>query len=79
MAGTIKIKKIYLTILMPMLIGESLSVYKAIDSQWEPPTRRSIIYTVATLTLTGSVVGWFDIPDYEQNTPVYYEPEKGTN
>lgn len=53
----------YVLIVLLLVIGEIQCIYKAINSDWNPIGKREIIYTGASLTGLGAVVGWFNIPD----------------
>lgn len=50
-------------IVILMLIGEIRCLYKAITCNWEPVGKAEIVYTVATATGLGSIVGWINIED----------------
>lgn len=54
---------IQLIVLVLFLIGEVKCVIKMINCNWEPIGKAEIIYTVATFTGAGSIVGWIDIKD----------------
>lgn len=45
------------------LIGEVKCVIKMVSCNWEPIGKAEVIYTAATFTGVGSIVGWIDIED----------------
>ena len=45
------------------LIGEVRCIIKAINCDWEPSGKAEVIYTGASLTGLGAVVGWIHIED----------------
>jgi hypothetical protein len=45
------------------MYGEIRCIYKAINCNWKPVGKAEIIYTGASLTGLGAVVGYFDIED----------------
>ena len=45
------------------IIGEVKRVIKAIDCNWEPVGKAEIVYTVASLTGLGCIVGYINIED----------------
>lgn len=45
------------------IVGEVKCIYKAIKCNWEPIGKAEIIYTGASLTGLGAIVGWIDIED----------------
>ena len=45
------------------IVGEIRCVYKAFKCNWEPIGKAEVIYTAASLTGFGSVVGYLDIED----------------
>jgi len=45
------------------IIGEIRCIYKMCTCNWEPVGKAEIIYTAATFTGLGAVVGYFDIED----------------
>jgi hypothetical protein len=50
-----------------IFIGEIKCVVKAIQCDWDPIGKAEIIYTGATLTGLGAIVGWIDIEDSPKN------------
>lgn len=54
---------IYIIIIGLGLIGEIKCIYKAISCNWEPIGKAEIIYTGASLTGLGCIVGWVNIED----------------
>ena len=45
------------------IIGEVRCIYKTVTCNWEPIGKAEIIYTAASLTGMGAVIGWFNIED----------------
>ena len=45
------------------IVGEIKCIYKAFSCNWEPIGKAEIVYTGASLTGLGAVVGWIDIED----------------
>jgi len=58
-------KKLIFVILIIVLglIGEIKCIIKVINCNWEPIGKAEIIYTGASLTGLGAIVGWIDIKD----------------
>ena len=54
---------IYSAIIIAALIGEVKCIIKAIDCNWEPVGKAEIVYTGASLTGLGAIVGYMDIQD----------------
>lgn len=54
---------IYSVIAVLLLVGEIKCIIKMIQCNWEPIGKAEIIYTAATFTGTGAIVGYFDIKD----------------
>lgn len=46
-----------------LVVGEVKCIIKAIDCNWEPVGKAEIIYTGASLTGLGCVVGYINIED----------------
>jgi hypothetical protein len=46
-----------------LLVGEIKCIIKMIDCNWEPIGKAEIIYTGATFTGLGCIVGYIDIQD----------------
>jgi len=46
-----------------LIIGEIRCIYKMVTCNWEPIGKAEVIYTAATFTGLGVVVGWFNIED----------------
>lgn len=59
--NTLKISVYF--ILLIGLIGELQCLYKLINSDFEAPYKREIIYSVSFITGFGCIVGWLNIPD----------------
>jgi hypothetical protein len=54
---------IYSAIIIAALVGEVKCIIKAIDCNWEPVGKAEIVYTGASLTGLGAIVGYLDIQD----------------
>jgi hypothetical protein len=54
---------IYSAIIIAALVGEVKCIIKAIDCNWEPVGKAEIVYTGASLTGLGCIVGYMDIQD----------------
>jgi hypothetical protein len=54
---------IYVAIVIAAITGEVICIINAIDCNWEPVGKAEIIYTGASLTGLGCVVGYIDIQD----------------
>jgi hypothetical protein len=63
MKGTIIGGIIYLVIAIALLVGEIKCIIKMIDCNWEPIGKAEVIYTAATFTGVGCIVGYIDIQD----------------
>jgi hypothetical protein len=63
MKGTIIGGIIYLAIAIALLVGEIKCIIKMIDCNWEPIGKAEVIYTAATFTGVGCIVGYMDIQD----------------
>ena len=59
----IKLIVIYAAIIIAALVGEVKCIIKAIDCNWEPVGKAEIVYTGASLTGLGAIVGYMDIQD----------------
>lgn len=59
----IAITVIYGAIIVALLVGEVKCIIKAIQCNWEPVGKAEIIYTGASLTGLGAIVGYIDIQD----------------
>ena len=53
----------YLAITVALLVGEIKCIIKMIDCNWEPIGKAEVIYTAATFTGLGCIVGYMDIQD----------------
>lgn len=58
-----KIVILYIILLIFALVGEIKCIVKMINCDWEPIGKAEIVYTVATFTGCGCVVGWINIED----------------
>ena len=54
---------VYVAITTTLVIGEIKCIIKAIDCNWEPVGKAEIVYTGASLTGLGAIVGYLDIQD----------------
>jgi len=54
---------LWLVIILLGLFGECRCIYKMVTCNWEPIGKAEVIYTVATLTGFGCIVGYFNIKD----------------
>jgi hypothetical protein len=54
---------VYVAITATLVIGEIKCIIKAIDCNWEPVGKAEIVYTGASLTGLGAIVGYLDIQD----------------
>lgn len=54
---------IYVAIITTLVVGEVKCIIKAIDCNWEPVGKAEIVYTGASLTGLGAIVGYMDIQD----------------
>jgi hypothetical protein len=54
---------IYIALLAVVIIGEVKCIIKAVNCNWEPVGKAEIIYTAASLTGFGAIVGYMDIQD----------------
>lgn len=54
---------IYGAIIVALLVGEIKCIIKAVQCNWEPVGKAEIIYTGASLTGLGAIVGYIDIED----------------
>ena len=53
----------YSAIIIAALVGEVKCIIKAINCNWEPVGKAEIVYTGASLTGLGGIVGYMDIQD----------------
>ena len=63
MKTSIAVTLIYAAIIIAAVTGEVKCIIKAIDCNWEPIGKAEVIYTGASLTGLGFVVGYIDIQD----------------
>jgi len=63
MKTEIAITVIYAAIVVALLVGEVKCLIKAIQCNWEPVGKAEIIYTGASITGLGAIVGYIDIQD----------------
>ena len=54
---------VWAVIICAVMYGEVRCIYKAVTCNWEPVGKAEIIYTGASLTGLGAIVGYFDIED----------------
>ena len=52
-----------MAIILVLLVGEVKCIIKAIDCNWEPIGKAEVIYTGASLTGLGFIVGYINIED----------------
>ena len=52
-----------LLLIVAGVAGEVKCVVKAFGCNWEPIGKAEVIYTAASLTGFGAIVGWFDVKD----------------
>jgi len=56
-----------LALIIFVLVGEIKCVVKAVKCDWNPVGKAEVIYTGASLTGLGAIVGWINIED---GTPI---------
>lgn len=54
---------IWFLIILALLFGEVRCIYKAVTCNWEPIGKAEIIYTGASITGIGCIVGYINIED----------------
>jgi hypothetical protein len=54
---------IWLIVAGALLVGEVKCIIKMIECNWEPIGKAEVIYTAATFTGVGCIVGYIDIQD----------------
>lgn len=54
---------VYLAMAVGLIVGEIKCIIKMIDCNWEPIGKAEVIYTAATFTGLGCIVGYIDIQD----------------
>ena len=54
---------VYVAIVVTLLVGEVKCIIKAINCNWEPIGKAEVIYTGASLTGLGCVVGFISLED----------------
>lgn len=54
---------IMLALSIALLVGEVKCIIKMIQCNWEPIGKAEVIYTAATFTGVGCIVGYIDIQD----------------
>jgi hypothetical protein len=54
---------IYVAIITTLVIGQIKCIIKAINCNWQPIGKAEVIYTGASLTGLGAIVGYIDIQD----------------
>jgi hypothetical protein len=54
---------IWLIVAVALLVGEIKCIIKMIECNWEPIGKAEVIYTAATFTGVGCIVGYIDIQD----------------
>jgi hypothetical protein len=54
---------IWLIVAVALLVGEVKCIIKMVQCNWEPIGKAEVIYTAATFTGVGCIVGYIDIQD----------------
>jgi hypothetical protein len=54
---------IWLIVAVALLVGEVKCIIKMVQCNWEPIGKAEVIYTAATFTGVGCIVGYMDIQD----------------
>jgi len=54
---------VYVAIVVTLVVGEVKCIIKAINCNWEPIGKAEVIYTGASLTGLGCVVGFINLED----------------
>ena len=54
---------IALLIIVVLIVGEVKCIIKALQCNWEPIGKAEAVYTVASITGVGAIVGYFDVED----------------
>jgi len=73
-----KFLPVFAFILLLATLGEIQCIYKGITAFYSGETKRGSYYSLAFVTLTGSVIGYFEIPEISTPAPIYYEPDDST-
>ena len=63
MKKSILITILFISIPCLAIVGEVKCIIKAFNCNWEPVGKAEVIYTAASLTGFGAIVGWFEIKD----------------
>lgn len=63
MKTSIALIVIYSAIIIASVVGEVKCFIKMIECNWEPVGKAEVIYTAATFTGVGCIVGYVDIQD----------------
>jgi hypothetical protein len=50
-------------IMVVLIVGEVKCIIKAFQCNWEPIGKAEAVYTVASITGVGSIVGYLDVED----------------
>jgi hypothetical protein len=53
----------WIVVSIALLVGEVKCIVKMINCNWEPIGKAEVIYTAATFTGVGCIVGYMDIQD----------------
>ena len=53
----------WILVSLALLVGEVKCIIKMINCNWEPIGKAEVIYTAATFTGVGCIVGYMDIQD----------------
>lgn len=59
----ISITIIYVAIIIAAVVGEVKCIVRMVNCNWEPVGKAEVIYTAATFTGFGAIVGYIDIKD----------------
>jgi len=54
---------IAILIVVVLIVGEVKCIIKALQCNWEPIGKAEAVYTVASITGVGAIVGYLDIKD----------------
>jgi len=61
--GTVLMALLPILLVVVLVAGEIKCIVKAINCNWSPVGKAEVIYTGASFTGLGAVVGWLDIKD----------------
>ena len=63
MKTSIIIVVLYSLIIIGLMVGEIKCIIKMVQCNWEPIGKAEVVYTAATFTGLGCIVGYMDIKD----------------